>query len=513
MKLEEMVRVSAAVAGTPARLEKVSRLAALLGQLAPDEVPIAVGFLTGWPRQGKLKVGWATVSSARLREPAAHASLDLRDVDAVFESLSTLAGKRSALERARILDDLFSRATAEEQSFLANLMVGEVRQGALEGVLLEAVAKAAGLPSGRVRRAAMMAGDLGTVAAAALGENRDAALAEYQLQLFRPVQPMLADSAPTVAEALAAGVPAAVEWKLDGARIQVHRQGNRVAVYTRNLNDVTAAVPEVVEAVAALRARELILDGEVIALAPDGRPLSFQDTMRRFGRRIDVLKLRDELPLTPFFFDVLLHDDETLVDEPLATRLERLERITTPALRVPRVITANAEDAARFQKEAIASGHEGVMVKLMSAPYAAGRRGSAWIKVKEARTLDLVVLAIEWGSGRRQGWLSNIHLGARDPAGGGFVMLGKTFKGMTDEMLEWQTREFLAREVSREGHIVHVRPEVVVEVAFNEVQRSSQYPGGVALRFARVKGYRPDKRPEEADTIDAVRAFLPSGGA
>jgi DNA ligase-1 len=316
-----------------------------------------------------------------------------------------------------------------------------------------------------------------------------------------------------VAEALAAGVPAAVEWKLDGARIQVHRQGDRVAVYTRSLNDVTAAVPEVVEAVTALPARELILDGEVIALAPDGRPLSFQDTMRRFGRRIDVLKLRDELPLTPFFFDVLLHDGETLVDESLATRLDRLERITIPALRVPRVVTGSAEEAAGFQREAIASGHEGVMVKLMSAPYAAGRRGSAWIKVKEARTLDLVVLAIEWGSGRRQGWLSNIHLGARDPASGGFVMLGKTFKGMTDEMLEWQTREFLAREVSREGHIVHVRPEVVVEVAFNEVQRSSQYPGGVALRFARVKGYRPDKRPEEADSIDAVRAFLPGSAA
>ena len=513
MKLEEMVRVSAAVAGTPARLEKISRLAALLGDLDPDEVPIAVGFLTGWPRQGKLKVGWATVSSARVQPPAPGASLELSDVDKVFDSLSTLSGKSSGAERARILDDLFSRATGDEQNFIANLLVGEVRQGALEGVLLEAIAKAAGLPADRVRRAAMMAGDLGTVARAALGENRETALAEYQLQLFRPVQPMLADSAPTVADALAAGVPAAVEWKLDGARIQVHRQGDRVAVYTRSLNDVTAAVPEVVEAVAALPARELILDGEVIALAPGGRPLSFQDTMRRFGRRIDVLKLRDELPLTPFFFDVLLHDGETLIDEPMATRVERLDRIITPALGVPRVITESAEEAARFQKDAIATGHEGVMVKLTSAPYAAGRRGSAWIKVKEARTLDLVVLAIEWGSGRRQGWLSNIHLGARDPATAGFVMLGKTFKGMTDEMLEWQTKEFLAREVRREGHIVHVRPEVVVEVAFNEVQRSSQYPGGVALRFARVKGYRPDKRPDEADTIGTVRALLPGGSA
>jgi DNA ligase-1 len=247
----------------------------------------------------------------------------------------------------------------------------------------------------------------------------------------------------------------------------------------------------------------------VIALASDGRPLSFQDTMRRFGRRLDVLKLQNELPLTAFFFDVLLHDGETLVDEPLSARLERLDNIAPPELRVPRIVTGSAEDAARFQADAIASGHEGVMVKLLSAPYAAGRRGSAWLKVKEARTLDLVVLAVEWGSGRRQGWLSNIHLGARDPVKGGFVMLGKTFKGMTDEMLEWQTREFLARETGREGHIVHVRPELVVEVAFNEVQRSTQYPGGVALRFARVKGYRSDKRPDEADTIDAVRAFLP----
>jgi DNA ligase-1 len=509
MKLEELVQVSAAVASTPGRLEKISKLAALLARLTPDEVPIAVGFLTGWPRQGKLGVGWATVTGARDCPPAAGSSLELSDVDVVFDQLTTVRGKNSSAERARVLNELFARATAEEQQFIGNLLVGEVRQGALEGVLLEAIARAANLPADRVRRAAMMAGDLGTVARAALGEDRETALAQYQLQLFRPVQPMLADSAPTVADALSAGAPVAVEWKLDGARIQVHRQGDRVAVYTRSLNNVTDAVPEVIEAVTALAAQELILDGEVIALAPDGRPLSFQDTMRRFGRRLNVLKLRDELPLTAFFFDVLLHDGETLIDEPLATRLERLAAVLPPPLRVPRIVTENADEAARFQAEAIASGHEGVMVKLLSASYAAGRRGSAWLKVKEARTLDLVVLAVEWGSGRRQGWLSNIHLGARDPASGGFVMLGKTFKGMTDEILEWQTKEFLAREVRREGHVVHVRPELVVEVAFNEVQRSTQYPGGVALRFARVKGYRPDKNASEADTIDAVRAFLP----
>jgi DNA ligase 1 len=279
-------------------------------------------------------------------------------------------------------------------------------------------------------------------------------------------------------------------------------------VYTRNLNDVTAAVPEVVEAVTALPSRELILDGEVIALASDGKPHSFQTTMRRFGRRLDVAQLRAELPLTPFFFDVLFHEGESLVDKPLSDRLKRLDAVA-PSLGVPRIVTADLEEAWRFRDDALARGHEGVMVKSLSALYAAGRRGSAWLKVKEARTLDLVILAVEWGSGRRKGWLSNLHLGARDPASGGFVMLGKTFKGMTDEMLAWQTTELLAREVRRDGHIVYVRPELVVEIAFNDVQRSPQYPGGVALRFARVKGYRPDKSATDADTIDAVRAFLP----
>ncbi|MEP6551786.1 MAG: ATP-dependent DNA ligase, partial [Gemmatimonadales bacterium] len=410
MKLEELVQTSAAVAATSGRLEKISKLAGLLSRVPPDDVPVAIGFLTGWPRQGKLGVGWATVSTAREREPADTATLELGDVDAVFDRLMSVRGKNSASERARVLGDLFSRATDAEQQFLAGLIVGEVRQGALEGVLLEAVAKAAGLPADKVRRAAMMAGDLGGVARAVLGDDRATALSQYQLELFRPVQPMLADSAPTVADALTEGVPVVMEWKLDGARIQVHRQGERVAVYTRNLNDVTAAVPEVVEVVKSLPARELILDGEVIALAPDTRPRSFQLTMRRFGRRLDVAQLREELPLSPFFFDVLLHDGETIMDEPLSARLARLDTIAPPALRVPRIVTANLEEAQRFQAEALARGHEGVMVKTLSAPYAAGRRGSAWFKVKEARTLDLVVLAVEWGSGRRKGWLSNIHM-------------------------------------------------------------------------------------------------------
>jgi len=511
MRLEELVRTSAAVAATSGRLDKIAQLAALLARLSPEEVPIAIGFLIGFPRQGKLGVGWATVSAARDHHAAAETSLELTDVDRAFNEMKTVKGKNATSERSRIVADLFSRARADEQQFLGALLVGEVRQGALEGVLADATAKAAGVKPDRVRRAVMMAGDLGVVASAVLGPDGTAALDAYQLELFRPVQPMLADSAETVAEALISAEGAmAVEWKLDGARIQVHRRDDRVAVYTRNLNDVTARVPEVVEAVLALPARELILDGEVIALTPDERPLAFQDTMRRFGRRLDVDALRAELPLTPFFFDVLFHDGESLIDRPLAERLEVLDRDLPASLRVRRIVATDLEAGAAFQADALARGHEGVMVKSLSAPYAAGRRGAAWLKVKTARTLDLVVLAVEWGSGRRQGWLSNLHLGARDPATGDFVMLGKTFKGMTDEILEWQTTELLARETRREGHIVHVRPELVVEIAFNEVQRSSQYPGGVTLRFARVKGYRPDKNASAADTIDAVRAFLPS---
>jgi DNA ligase-1 len=508
MKLSELVRTSIAVGATPGRLEKISKLAALLKQLDLDEVPIALGFLTGWPRQGRIGIGWSTLAAAREQAVAEEPALELRDVDRAFDALKAVSGKRSAVERQRLLGELFARATAEEQQFLMALAIGEVRQGALEGVLLEAVAKAAGLPSERVRRAVMLAGDLGRVASVVLGAEGEASLAHYQLELFRPIQPMLADSAPNVAEALA-GEAVSIEWKLDGARIQVHKRDDRIAVYTRSLNDVSAAVPEVLEAVRALGARELILDGEVIALTTDERPLPFQVTMRRFGRRLDVDTLRAELPLMPFFFAVLLCDGEDLLDRPLAERLQRLDAVVPQALRVPRTVTADVDEAKQFEADALARGHEGVMVKSLAAPYAAGRRGSAWLKVKTARTLDLVVLAVEWGSGRRKGWLSNLHLGARDPATGEFVMLGKTFKGMTDEILEWQTKELLARETSRDGHIVYVRPELVVEIAFNDVQRSPHYPGGVALRFARVKGYRPDKRPAEADTIEAVRAFLP----
>jgi DNA ligase-1 len=510
MLLHDLVATSAAVGATASRLEKIAQLADLLRRLAQDEVPVAIGFLTGWPRQGRIGIGWATIGAARPQNAATVPAVELLEVDALLDRLKAVSGKQSNAEKRRLLAELLSRCTAAEQDFLAMLAIGEVRQGALEGVLTEAVAQAANAPPAQVRRAVMLAGDLGAVATAVLGPEGPAALSAYGIQLFRPIQPMLADSASDVAEALSQLGAAAIEWKLDGARIQVHKQGDRVAVYTRALNDATARVPEVVESVRALPAAELILDGEVIALDRNGRPLPFQVTMSRFGRRLDVDTMRAELPLLSFYFDLIWCDGEDQLDQPLEARLQRLEAILPEAMRVPRIVTSNVEEAQAFEADTIRRGHEGVMVKALNAPYAAGRRGSAWIKVKREKTLDLVVLAVEWGSGRRKGWLSNIHLGARDPATGGFVMLGKTFKGMTDEILRWQTETFQKLETHRDGHVVFVRPEVVVEIAFNEVQTSSQYPGGVALRFARVKGYRPDKRPNEADTIDTVRSYLPA---
>ncbi len=505
MLLDDIVALSRAVAGTSGRLVKIARLADLLSRLAPDEVEIAIGFLVGWPRQGRLGVGWASLRDAR-PEAAAVPSLTLAEVDRAFDQLKAAKGKGSAGRRMETLRDLLGRSTEPEQHFLAALVIGEVRQGALEGVLGEAVARAARIPPDRMRRAVMLAGDLGRAAAVLLVEG-EAGLARWRIELFRPVQPMLADSAETIADAVTALGQAALEYKLDGARIQVHKRGDAVAVYSRSANVVTDAVPEVVEAVRALPAPELILDGEVIALRTDGRPHPFQVTMRRFGRRLDVPALRRDLPVTPFFFDLLYQDGEELLDHPYHERIRRLEAALPESLRVPRVVTGDVEVARTFEADALGRGHEGLMAKGLEAPYAAGRRGSAWLKVKTARTLDLVVLAAEWGSGRRHGWLSNLHLGARDPATDGFVMLGKTFKGMTDEILAWQTRELQARETRRDEHVVYVRPELVVEVAFNEVQDSSQYPGGVTLRFARIKGYRPDKSAAEADTIEAVRAL------
>jgi DNA ligase-1 len=501
--LAAVVRASAAVAATSSRLAKIKVIAGCLRSLEPAEVGIALPYLSGDIRQGRLALGYATLRSA-MGAAAAAPSLTLADVDRAFDALKAMKGKGVAAQRAAALQTLFAKATSDEQDFLLRLIVGELRQGALEGVMLDAVAVASGLPAAEVRRAATFAGGVAAVAHAALTGRT---LEHFSVRLMQPVLPMLAQPADDLAAALQDLGTALLEWKLDGARIQVHKAGNEVRVFTRNLNDVTPRVPEVVTALEAVAA-DLILDGEVIALRPDGRPHPFQVTMRRFGRKLDIEALRGELPLSVFFFDCLYRDGEPLVDRGAGERHDILRELLPASIVAPSLVTADLSAAETFQADALARGHEGLMAKALGAPYESGRRGAGWLKIKSAHTLDLVVLAAEWGSGRRRGWLSNLHLGARDPATGEFVMLGKTFKGLTDETLEWQTREFQARELRRDEWTVYVRPELVVEIAFNDVQASSQYPGGMALRFARVKGYRPDKRPDEADTIDTVRRIF-----
>ena len=504
MLLSQLVQTSAAVAATSGRLKKIDLLAGLLQNSEPNEIEIAITYLSGSVRQSKLGVGWATLQTAR-PAPAPGPTLEVADVDLTLLQVSKMSGKGSVKTRNEMLRRLFSRATAEEQDFLFRLLTGELRQGALEGVMFEAVARAASLPASDVRRAAMIAGDLPGVAKAALTEGATG-LGQFDVQLLRPIQPMLAQTATDVQDALTRLGNAAFEWKLDGARIQVHKQGNQVRVYSRLMNDVTVAVPEVVEAALQLPLRDAILDGEAIALTAEGRPQPFQATMRRFGRKLDVQGLRGDLPLSPFFFDILYADGTSLLGEPYARRFEVLERHVAETQRPPRLRTADNEQAQAFFDAALAAGHEGLMAKSLDAPYEAGSRGAAWIKIKQANTLDLVVLAAEWGHGRRHGWLSNLHLGARNPAGG-YVMLGKTFKGMTDDLLEWQTKRLQELETRREGHVVFVKPELVVEIAFNGLQESSTYSGGLALRFARVIRYREDKKPEQADTIETVRGI------
>jgi DNA ligase-1 len=501
--LDELARTSADVAAMPGRLAKVERLAACLAQARPEEVPVAVAYLAGELPHERIGVGWAALRE--LPPPAAEATIEVLEVDAALRRVGAATGPGSRAVRRSELGELFARATEGEQRFLTALLLGDLRQGALAGVMADAVAKASGVPVAAVRRAAMLAGDLGAAAAAAMAGGD--ALAAFRLTPFVPLQPMLAQTAETLADALARIRPAALEWKLDGARLQVHRSGADVRAYTRNLADVTARVPEVVAAALALEVDSAVLDGEVIALDADGRPRPFQETMSRFGTKSDRDGAQRSVALSPFFFDLLHLDGADVLQRSGRERAEALASRVPAGLRVPRLETADEAAAERFLAEALERGHEGVMVKALDAPYEAGRRGAGWLKVKPVHTLDLVVLAAEWGHGRRRGKLSNIHLGARDPATGAFVMLGKTFKGMTDELLAWQTERFLALEAGREGHDVHVRPEVVVEVAFDGVQASSRYPGGLALRFARVKGYRYDKDASAADTIETVRAI------
>ena len=507
--LGAVVQTSAEVAATRSRLAKQASIAALLRQVdltEPGELEVATAYVAGSLRQRRTGLGWRGLSS--LPEPAAAASLSAVEVDAAFQALSELAGPGSQSARADAVASLFAVATADEQAWLRGVVTGAVRQGALDALVQEAVAAAADVPLTAVRRAAMLAGSTVAVVRAAF-QGGETALAEVGLEVMRPVLPMLASSAPTVTEALAkvAGQGgAAIDTKLDGIRIQVHRSGDEVLVVTRSLDDITSRLPEVVAVVRALDVEQVVLDGEALTIDEAGRPRPFQETASRTALASGDVSVA----VTPYFFDVLHLDGRDLLDSPGHERAAVLDAVVPVEHRVPRVVTADAEVAEAFAREALAAGHEGVVVKGLDAHYAAGRRGAAWVKVKPVHTFDLVVLAVEWGSGRREGWLSNIHLGARDPERPGeFVMLGKTFKGMTDEMLAWQTERFLELETTRVGHVVHVRPEQVVEIALDGLQRSPRYPGGVALRFARVVRYRDDKSAAEADTIGDVRALHP----
>ncbi|MCE3554828.1 ATP-dependent DNA ligase [Pseudonocardia sp. RS11V-5] len=504
--LHHVVRTSAAVGATRSRKEKSAALAALLNLAAPEEVAPATAWLAGEPRQGRIGTGWRTLSGLA-GAPSAEPTLGVARVDALLTELADTSGAGSARRRRELLESLFGAATEEEQAFLVRLLTGELRQGALEGVMLDAIATAAEVPAAVVRRAFMLSGRLPETAALALAEGA-AGLEAVRLEVGRPVRPMLASPGSSLDAALESlGGEVTVEYKLDGARIQVHRSGDEVRVWTRTLREVTDGVPELVARVRELPCTTAVLDGETLALDDDGRPRKFQDTMSRFGSEGS-----EDVLLSPFFFDLLHLDGRDLLDEPLATRLDALAGLLVdPAqepLRMPGIRRPTAEQAADVLDGALSAGHEGVVVKALGAPYAAGRRGKSWQKVKPVHTLDLVVLGAEWGYGRRTGTLSNIHLGARDPDGGPPIMVGKTFKGMTDELLAWQTKEFPGHAVHDDGHVVEMRPELVVEIALDGAQRSIRYPGGVALRFARVLRYRPDKTPAEADTIDAVRALL-----
>lgn len=503
MLLAEVVATSAAVAATRSRTAKVAAIAELLRRLGPEEVAPVVGFLTGAARQGRIGIGWATIGSGAAIAAdagAAEPSITVGELDHALTELAALAGPGSAGARRDGVGRLLARATAVEVPFLRALLLGELRQGALDGVMTDAIGKAAGVPTALVRRAAMLTGDLGETGRSALFGGAGA-LGGARLTLLRPVLPMLAATSPTVTEAFADGEAASVEWKLDGARVQVHRDGDDVAVFTRNGNDVTGRLPRIVEIARSLPATSAVLDGEALGFTEDAAPRAFQDTMSGFGRDAG------DAAITAYFFDVLHLDGSDLLDQPLSERLDAL-RTVADRWRVPGIVTADADTAERFASAAVAAGHEGVMVKALASPYDAGRRGSAWRKVKPVHTLDLVVLAAEWGHGRRRGWLSNLHLGARG-SDGTFGMVGKTFKGLTDELLTWQTARLQELAIGEDRWVVHVRPELVVEIALDGAQASTRYPGGVALRFARVRRYRPDKPASEADTIEAVHRLLP----
>jgi DNA ligase-1 len=501
MYLHQLVTTSDAVASTRSRTRKIAVLSDYIRALEPDDLPFGVAYLVGATRQGRIGIGYAAVHEISRDGAATAPTLRLADVDTHLATLANTTGIGSRQHRREVLDDLFRKATADEQQFLKRLLLSEMRHGALDGVMVAAVAAAADVPIAAVRRAYMLSDDLGAVAAAALQQGTPA-LDAFQLRVGQPIQPMLASTAADIPAALDGLESVVVDAKIDGARVQVHRNGSNVGVFTRSLRDITAEVPDIVAVVKQLPVDAVILDGEAVSLGPDGRPETFQVTMQRLGDDAGG----HHAPMAVRFFDCLHRDGINLIDEPLRRRLAEMDTVVPASLIVSRTEGADADQAATFFEQAVATGYEGVVVKALDAPYEAGRRGAAWRKVKPSHTLDLVVLAVEWGSGRREGWLSNLHLGARDPDGG-FVMLGKTFKGLTDEVLEWQTRRFLELETHRRGHVVYVEPVQVVEIAFDGVQHSTRYPGGVALRFARVKRYRTDKTAAQADTIEQLRAI------
>ncbi|WP_166353913.1 ATP-dependent DNA ligase [Phytoactinopolyspora limicola] len=515
MRLFDVAETSRAVAATSGRLAKIQLLADCLRQATPSEAEIAASYLAGELRQRRTGLGYAAVRS--MPAPADHPELTLHEVDAEFSRISELSGPGSTTAKRSALHAMLTRSTPAEQRLLAGLVTGEVRQGALDGVLTDAVAAAAGLSATDVRRAVMVAGALVPVAAAALADGQ-AGLDRFRLAVGSPIKPMLASPSSDLPEAMTRLGTAGVEWKLDGVRVQIHRDGGDVAVFTRTLDDITARVPELVEATLELPVAAAVFDGEAIAVDDGGRPLPFQRTAARIGHRTDVDHARAQTPLSVFLFDCLHLDGADLPGEPASRRWAALDNVVPAALRVPRLVTSELAEAEAFYAEAVRQGHEGVVAKSLEAPYEAGRRGASWLKVKPRHTLDLVVLAAEWGSGRRQGWLSNLHLGARDPEGrfgpaDGFVMLGKTFKGLTDQMLTWQTEQLLRlADGATNQWVVHVRPELLAEIAFDGVQTSPRYPAGVALRFARVVRHRPDKPVAEADTINTVLGLhLPAG--
>jgi DNA ligase-1 len=499
--LADVVTASMHVTITSSRSRKIAILAELLRRLDASEVPICVGWLSGVPRQGRVGIGYSTIYGIEVR-PAGEASLTVHEIDRAISDIEATIGSGSATKRKQLLGELFGRATEHEAEFIKRLFTGELRQGALAGLMADAVAKAAGVSGAVARRALMLSGDLARMAEIAMTSG-EGGLQAVGFEIFRPILPMLASTGASVAEAVSGFERASVEWKLDGIRVQIHRRDEEVRIYTRNLNEITAALPGIVDAVLRLPVRQAVLDGEALWMREDG-PAAFQHT---------VSQIDSDAPpqgIVTFLFDVLHVDGEDLLDTPLEDRAARLQAIA-PQLKIPGVLTTDPQEAQRVLDESLRAGHEGVVVKDAASYYAAGRRGKAWRKVKPVRTYDLVVLAAEWGHGRRQGWLSNLHLGARDPSSGEFVMVGKCFKGLTDELLRWQTKEFLERETGRRGIAVLVRPELVVEIALDGVQSSTRYPGGVALRFARVKRYRPDKNSDEADAIDDLRALLPAG--